>query len=70
MNNKNDGLSRDNHFLSQMYLKAWKNTNGKIMVHELLVPNSHFPLWKAKSTRSVGNYDSMYVRLKKRQRNR
>ena len=64
MDNKNDVLSRNNHFLSQMYLAAWKKKNGKVMVHELLVPNSHFPLWKSKSTRSVGNYDSMYVRLK------
>lgn len=57
-------LSRNNHYLSQMYLKAWRNENNKVKVYELLVPNVKVPMWQPKSTKSVGSYDSMFVRLK------
>ena len=32
-------VSRNNHYLSQMYLDAWKNDDNKVLVYELLVPN-------------------------------
>lgn len=57
-------ISRNNHYLSQMYLDAWKNDNNEVLVYELLVPNEKCPIWKSKSTKSVGSYDSMFVRLK------
>lgn len=60
----NNDLSRNNHYLSQMYLESWKNTNNKVEVYELLVPNSKVPFWQPKSLRSVGSYQSMFVRLK------
>lgn len=56
-------LSRDNHYLSQMYLDAWKNNDNKVEVYELLVPNSKVPKWKPKSTKSIGSLDSIFVRL-------
>ncbi len=56
-------LSRNNHFLSQMYMDAWKKEDGKVLVYNLLVPNENYPLWQPKSLRSVGSYDSMYVRF-------
>lgn len=57
-------LSRNNHYLSQMYLEAWKKENNKVEVYELLVPNVGVPLWQSKSTKSVGSLDSIFVRLK------
>jgi hypothetical protein len=57
-------LSKNNHFLSQMYLNAWKNENGKLLVHDFLVPNVNYPMWQEKATRGVGSYDSMYIRYK------
>ena len=42
------GLKRDNHFLSRMYLNAWKNEKGKVNVAELLVPSKNVPYWKEK----------------------
>lgn len=57
-------LSRNNHFLSQMYLEAWKNDNNKVEVYELLVPNTKVPMWQPKSIKSVGSLDSIFVRLK------
>ena len=59
-----DNITRNNHYLSQMYLEAWKNKDGKLEVYELLVPNEKVPLWQPKSIRSVGSLDSIFVRLK------
>lgn len=59
-----ENLSRNNHYLSQMYLEAWKNENNKVEVYELLVPNIKVPLWQSKSIRSVGSLDNIFVRLK------
>ena len=59
-----ENLSRNNHYLSQMYLEAWKNENNKVEVYELLVPNIKAPLWQSKSIRSVGSLDNIFVRLK------
>ena len=55
-------LSRNNHYLSQMYLKNW-STDNKVEVYELLVPNSNYPIYNSKSIKGVGSYNSMYVRL-------
>lgn len=60
----NKNLSRNNHYLSQMYLEAWKNKNNKVEVYELLVPNIKVPLWQSKSIKSVGSLDSIFVRIK------
>ena len=58
-----NNLSRNNHYLSQMYLEAWKNKNNKVEVYELLVPNDNVPKWQPKSTKSIGSLDSIFVRL-------
>ena len=55
-------LSRNNHYLSQMYLKNW-STDNKVEVYELLVPNPNYPIYQTKSIKGVGSYNSMYVRL-------
>ena len=57
-------ISRNNHYLSQMYLDAWKNDNDEVFVYKLLVPHENYHMWRSKSTKSVGSYDSMFVRLK------
>lgn len=58
-----NNLSRNNHYLSQMYLEAWKNENNKVEVYELLVSNDNVPKWQPKSIKSVGSLDSIFVRL-------
>lgn len=57
-------LSRKNHFLSQMYLDAWKDLNNKIFVYNILVPDNNYPIWQKKTPKSVCKYDSMFVRIK------
>ena len=39
-------LKRDNHFVSQMYLKNWGDTKNYIWSYRLLIPNERFPKWK------------------------
>ncbi|MDD3241855.1 MAG: DUF4238 domain-containing protein [Bacilli bacterium] len=56
-------ISRNNHFVSQMYLEAWQNSNNKVMVYDLLVPDDKVPIWSSKSIRSVASIDSLFVRL-------
>ena len=34
-----NNLSRNNHFIAQMYLNAWKDNNNKIHEYRLLVPH-------------------------------
>lgn len=63
-NGEKSNLSRNNHFVSQMYLEAWKNSKNKVMVYDVLVPNDNVPIWTPKSVRSVGSIDSLFVRLK------
>lgn len=46
-----------------MYLNSWKNKNNKVEVYELLVPDENVPMWQPKSLRSVGSFDSIFVRL-------
>ena len=58
-----DGLKRNNHYLAQMYLAAWINEKNKVKVYNLLVPNENFPIWKDESLRSVGSFDSIFVRF-------
>lgn len=59
-----NNITKNNHYLSQMYLEAWKNKDGKLEIYELLVPNENVPLWQPKSIRSVGSLDSIFVRIK------
>ncbi len=39
-------LKRDNHFVSQMYLRNWGDSKNYIWSYRLLVPNERFPNWK------------------------
>lgn len=60
----NKNLSRNNHYLSQMYIQAWADENNRVELYELLVPNDNVPQWQLKSIKSVGSFDSFFVRLK------
>ncbi|KWW35852.1 MAG: hypothetical protein F083_2390 [bacterium F083] len=55
-------VSRNNHYLSQMYLRNWTR-DRKVYVYNLLVPDERIPLWIKRGTASIGSYDSMFVRL-------
>ena len=58
---KKQNITRNNHYVPQMYLNAWKNEEDKVFVYDLLVPNSNTPLWKSKSIRSIASENNFYV---------
>ena len=57
-----EGLSRNNHYVSQMYLNTWAR-NHKVEVYDLIVPNEHYPTWNKKNVKNICSYNSMFVRL-------
>lgn len=62
-----NNISRNNHFVPQMYLDAWKNENSKIWTYDLLVPNDKCNLWNEKSTKSIASQQNFYIVLKKKE---
>lgn len=50
-----NNISRNNHFVAQMYLEAWENSNNKVWTYDLLVPNENCNLWSEKSTKSIAS---------------
>lgn len=62
-----NNISRNNHFVPQMYLEAWKNENNKIWTYDLLVSNDKCNLWKEKSTKSIASQQDFYIMLKKKE---
>jgi len=39
-------LKRENHFVSQLYLKNWGDSKNRIWSYQLLVPHENFPKWR------------------------
>ena len=62
-----NNISRNNHFVAQMYLEAWKNSNNKIWTYDLLVPNENCDLWSEKSTKSIASLQIFYINLKEKE---
>ena len=56
-----NNISRDNHFVAQMYLEAWKNSNNKVWTYDLLVPNENCNLWREKSIKSIASLQNFYI---------
>ena len=64
VNNMKQNISRDNHFVPQVYLRNWGEQNT-IMTYELLVPNENVPMWKKKSIEYSAFIENLYVRVDK-----
>lgn len=54
--------TRDNHFVSQGYLKQWDGGSGQISVYRVLVSHDRVPLWTQKSIKGVGYQQNLYSR--------
>lgn len=59
-----NNISRNNHFVPQMYLDAWKNKNNKVWTYDLLVPNENCNLWNERTTKSIASQQNFYIVLK------
>ncbi len=55
-------VSRNNHYIPQLYLRKWA-TNNKIYVHRLLVPHEKYPTWEKRSVRQTAYIENLYVRI-------
>lgn len=55
-------LSRDNHYVPQMYLKAWANEN-KIWAYSLLVSDPKVPHWKKESIKNTAFRKDLYTNI-------
>ncbi len=53
---------RNNHYVSQGYLKRWESSPDKVWVYQLLVSHQDVPLWTKKSTRGVAFQQHLYTR--------
>src|SRR5258706_8436660 len=56
-------LSVRNHYVSQLYLKGFTDTAGKVWVHRLLVSSDRVPQWKPFSTSGIGYHFHLYTRM-------
>lgn len=57
----NKDITRNNHYVPQLYLEAWSE-NNKIWRYELIVPNKHYPYWQIGSVERTGMQRDIYTR--------
>jgi hypothetical protein len=52
-----------NHFVSEVYLKSWSSSDGRVKTYTLLVPHPKVPLWKPASPSGIAFHRHLYTRL-------
>src|SRR3972149_1767137 len=57
------GLRTRNHYVPELYLKAWADAAGKVDCYRLLVPNEQDPTWKRRHLASVGYRNHLYAHM-------
>lgn len=58
-------IAKDNHYLSQSYLKHWEFSQGKVWCYKTLVSHQNVPLWKEKYIEGAAFFTHLYSRLDK-----
>ena len=56
-------ITRNNHYVAQMYLRAWRNENNLIWTYNLLVPSDRVYTWREESTRSISKAYDFYTTI-------
>jgi hypothetical protein len=56
-------ITRDNHFVPQLYLRSWAGADSKVWRYSLLVPHKKMPPWKPSSTAAIGYRQHLYTRI-------
>ncbi len=54
-------VSRDNHFVPQLYLKRWSEDGNQIWSYRTLVPHASVPKWSLRSIRGVAFHRDLYT---------
>ncbi len=55
-------LSRNNHYIPQMYLSRWTD-KGKICVYRLLVSHDSVQIWEPKFLEKTGSLSNLYINV-------
>ena len=53
-------ITKNSHFIPQVYLKSWASDKLKIDVYNLFAPSEKSPIWKKENLRKTTNIDYMY----------
>lgn len=57
------GITRDNHFVPQLYLKNFAIESGGVREYRTLVPDPRVPVWKSVNVRGTGYGRDLYTRI-------
>lgn len=57
------GITRNNHFVPQFYLRNWSEDDKTIASYRLLVPHSNVPRWSKVSVRSLAVREDLYTEV-------
>lgn len=57
-----NNFAKDNHYVSQGYLKQWEDSHGKVYVYRILVSHENVPLWAQKSVKGIAYQPHLYTR--------
>ncbi len=52
---------KNNHYLSQSYLKHWKSSANKVFVYRRLVSHENVPIWKEESIEKFAYQEHLYT---------
>lgn len=56
-----DNITRNNHYVPQLYLRNWSKTPDKVWRYRLLVSHTNVPLWDNASIVSTGSFNDLYT---------
>lgn len=56
-------LTRDNHFVPQMYLRNFSTPSGEVREYRILVSHSGVPVWKPVNVAGTGYETNLYTRI-------
>jgi hypothetical protein len=57
------GLTRDNHFVPQIYLRNFATASGEVHEYRILVPHARARVWKAVNVTGTGYEQHLYTRI-------
>lgn len=55
-----DKITKVNHYLSQLYLRQWESSGGKIWFYRTLVSHKNVPLWQEDFIKNTAFYTHLY----------
>ena len=56
-------LTRDNHFVPQLYLSNFATATGEVYEYRILVSHASVPVWKRINTTGTGYEKNLYTRI-------